>query len=653
MQIGKGQVSAGQPAAGGVGAGGVGAGHDDAAQAGAPATIVGQLVDAWGSWNPTMTPDAERVAFISDRSGIPQVWVHEVVTSGEIPVARRVVFCDDPVISVTWSADGAWLACAVATDGGVRSQVWVVRPDGTDARRIAGDRDHHAELGPWTRSGHRVVVTIPSGEVGEPTRTFLVEPVTGHAEPLAVGELIHVLDLSVGEALVVIRDGRRGHEFCVVVDRLSDEDHPLLPHDETGRRATGSTSVALLRPSPGPDQRLVAYLATEVDAPRHRLVALPLAAGGWRGEAQVLAERADAELEALDADDAGRLLLLVWNRAGYSEIELFDTTTGIRTTVEGMPGLVASSPVLSRDGSTVILSVEGPQRPRELWRLDTATHEWTPVTHVPVLPDVPLAVPTLETYEGLDRLPLTGWLYRVPGAGPPGAAAPGPAMLSLHGGPESQERPTFNPQYQAMVAAGIAVFAPNVRGSSGFGREFSHLDDVHGRQGAFDDVLASANHLITLGVADPERIAVTGRSYGGYLTLASLAFSPTVFAAGIDICGMSHLLTFYRDTEPWIAAAAVTKYGHPEHDQKLLRRISPLANAASIRVPLLVAHGALDTNVPVNEAHQIVAALRELGRDVSYLELAGEGHEYRRADSKRLLANTMVRFLAENLKARR
>ncbi|MCU1479260.1 MAG: peptidase [Subtercola sp.] len=616
------------------------------------------LVDAWGSWGPTMTPDARRMAFLSDRSGVPQVWVQDVAAAGtsvtgSLPEPSPITLSADPVIAVTWSADSAWLACAVATDGGVRSQVWVVRPDGTDARCIAGGPEQHAELGPWTRSGHRVVVTIPSTEVGEPTATFLVDPATGAFEPLAVGELIHVLDLSVGEELVVIRDGRRGQEFCVVVDRVNDKDHPLLPHGSALTGATGSTDVALLRPAPvgtdalaelGASAPLVAYLATEVGAQRNRLVALPLGPNGWRGVPQVLAERDDAELEALDADDAGRLLLMVWNRAGTSEIELYDTTTGVRIGVPELPGLVASSPVLSRDGGTVILSVEGPERPRELWRLDTATHEWTRVTQVPELPPVALVAPTLERYEGRDGLALTGWLYRVPGA-----TEAGPAMLSLHGGPESQERPTFNPQYQGMLAAGIAVFAPNVRGSSGFGRTFSRLDDVHGRQGSFDDVIASGRHLEALGVADPARVAVTGRSYGGYLTLASLAFSPGVFAAGVDICGMSHLLTFYRDTEPWIAAAAVTKYGHPEHDQKLLRQISPLPHAAAITVPLLVVHGELDTNVPINEAHQIVAALRELSRPVEYLELAGEGHEYRRADSRRLLAATMVRFLSRAL----
>jgi dipeptidyl aminopeptidase/acylaminoacyl peptidase len=253
-------------------------------------------------------------------------------------------------------------------------------------------------------------------------------------------------------------------------------------------------------------------------------------------------------------------------------------------------------------------------------------------------------VPTLERFAGRDGLPLTGWLYRAPN--PTGAAA-----LALHGGPEAQERPTFDPQHQALAAAGITVFAPNIRGSSGFGRDFVHADDLRGRYAAFSDVLASADHLVTHGLAEPDRIAVTGRSYGGYLTLASLAFSPGVFAAGVDICGMSDLVTFYRDTEPWIAAAAVTKYGHPERDRALLEDISPLRSATTIDVPLLVVHGEHDTNVPVGEAQQMVRALQDLDRPVEYLELKGEGHQYRRADSRRILATVVTRFLAAHLPA--
>jgi fermentation-respiration switch protein FrsA (DUF1100 family) len=524
--------------------------------------------------------------------------------------------------------------------------VWVVRPDGSDARRIAGSRELHAQLGPWTRSGHRVVVTIPSASPGEPGQSLLADPATGEFTSLATGDLITVLDLSVEERLIVLRDGRRGHQFCVVVDRLADQEHLLLPPS-----AVGATEVALLRPAPeGDSSPLFVYLVTEAMSLRHELVAMPIGPNNWRGEARVLAARADADLEGLDADDAGRLLLLVWNVVGVSEIELFDTVTGHSTLVPGIPGLVVSDPILSRDGSTVVMGIEGPERPREIWSLDTAKLAWTRVSEVPALPERTLVRPTLEAYESADGMPLTGWLYRATDMADEATNdTGGRAMLSLHGGPEAQERPTFSPEHQAMVAAGITVFAPNVRGSSGFGRAFVHADDVEKRYGAFADVIASARHLVTLGAAARESIAVTGRSYGGYLTLASLAFHPGVFAAGVDICGMSDLHTFYRDTEPWIASAAITKYGHPRKDRTLLRALSPLRSVDSITAPLLVVHGEHDTNVPIGEAHQIVAALRKRRRTVDYLELAGEGHDYRRASSRILLISTMVEFLSRHL----
>jgi dipeptidyl aminopeptidase/acylaminoacyl peptidase len=221
--------------------------------------------------------------------------------------------------------------------------------------------------------------------------------------------------------------------------------------------------------------------------------------------------------------------------------------------------------------------------------------------------------------------------------------------VSIHGGPESQERPVFHPQSQLLAAAGIVVFAPNIRGSSGFGRAFVHADDRFGRLDAIADVAASAEWLVAEGLADPDRIAVSGRSYGGYVTLMALILYPSLFAAGVDTCGMSDLTTFFRDTEPWIATAAVTKYGDPVQDATLLANLSPLHHVDRIRVPVLVVHGELDTNVPVNEAHQVVAALQQLSREVEYLELLGEGHEYRRISSRRLLLVTVTRFLTRTL----
>jgi dipeptidyl aminopeptidase/acylaminoacyl peptidase len=614
-----------------------------------------RLVAAWGSWGPTMTRNARRVAFVSDRHGSPEVFVQDVVVDGAPSEPVRIRLSDDPVIRVTWSSDGEWLAVAIATDGGVKQQVWVVRPDGSDAAQIAGSRYQHAELGPWSRSGHRVVITLPSTEPEQPARSYLVDPFSGDRDDLAVGELIHILDLSVEERLVVLRDGQRGHEFVVVVDRLTDESQALLtdPPD-------GSAEIAFLRPSPASETSpLVAYVATEAGLPRRQLVAQPVGPHGWRGQPRRIIERADAELEYLDADDAGRTLLLVWNVDGRSELDLINTHDASRTPVPDLPGYVVTDPVLSRDGRSVILAVEGPTRPRELWRLDTNALTWSRVTDVPELPDVPLVEPTLERFAARDGLELTGWLYRAveptasstggdpdAGAVPPGRAA----MLHLHGGPESQERPTFSPQHQALAAAGVTVFAPNIRGSSGYGRDFVHADDLALRWNALADVVDCARFLVSNGYADRSRVAVEGRSYGGYATLASLAFTPDVFAAGVAVCGMSDFATFYRDTEPWIASAAATKYGHPEDDAALLDSLSPMRAIDDVTAPLLVVHGELDTNVPIGEAHQVVAALRGRSHDVEYLELAGEGHEYRRASSRAELVGRMVRFLASRLR---
>ena len=579
------------------------------------------------------------MAFVSDRRGVPELWVQDVPpgAGAPSPPARVLPVGEDPICSVTWSADGAWLACTAATGGGVRTQVWAVRPDGSGAVHLAGGADQHATLGPWTRSGHRLVITTVGGVAGDSQHCDLVDPATGRHTPLARGPLVDVLDLSADERFALLRDGLRGGRFCVILDRTRDVDHPLLPYPETG-----STEAGVLRPAPGGAPGLVAYLVSDAGLPCPKLVAVPVGSDGHRGEGGVLASQPDGELEIVDADDAGRLLVLGWNVAGQTVIELRDAETGERQPVVDLPASVVSGLAMARDGRSVILCVEEPAAPRRLWRLDTEDLSLRALSDPPPLPDVKVVVPGLRRFEADDGLPLSGWLYRAPGG-----SGPGPVLVSLHGGPEAQERPVFNPQHQALVRAGISVFAPNVRGSSGFGRAFAHADDRYGRYDAIADVGASVAYLIAAGIADPSRVAVGGRSSGGYLTLSAMVRYPKLFAAGVDICGMSDLTTFLRDTEPWIAAASVSKYGDPVHDRVLLSELSPLGHAAHIAAPVLVVHGEHDTNVSLSESTQLVAALRAADNHVEYLELKGEGHEYRRASSQLELLRTVVGFLVD------
>ena len=223
-------------------------------------------------------------------------------------------------------------------------------------------------------------------------------------------------------------------------------------------------------------------------------------------------------------------------------------------------------------------------------------------------------------------------------------------MLSLHGGPEAQERPTFSPQHQAMVAAGITVFAPNIRGSSGFGRAFVHVDDVHGRRDAFDDVLACRDFLVELGIADPDRIAVTGRSYGGYLTLATLAFSPGRVRrrrGHLRHVGPAHLLPRHRAVD---RGRGVQQVRPPRGGLRAAR--GHLAAAAVRRTSTCRCWSCTASWTPTSRSAR---PSRSSPRCVSWAgrwstcELDGEGHEYRRAESRLRLITRIVDFLTEHL----
>jgi len=222
-------------------------------------------------------------------------------------------------------------------------------------------------------------------------------------------------------------------------------------------------------------------------------------------------------------------------------------------------------------------------------------------------------------------------------------------VLWFHGGPEAQERPGHGPLFQSLADRGIAVFAPNVRGSSGFGRSFVNADNGALRYAAIADVKSCVDFLVSNAVAQPARIGVMGRSYGGYLTLAALTTYPELFAVGIDVCGMSDFDTFYQHTEPWIASAAVSKYGDPVADAELLHDLSPLTRIDRLRAPLMVVHGQNDSNVPVIEAEQVVAALAERGVEHRYLLFPDEGHQLLHRSSRAEYLREAVDWLTTHL----
>jgi dipeptidyl aminopeptidase/acylaminoacyl peptidase len=562
------------------------------------------------------------VAYCTDRDGAPQVWLHD----RQRGTHERLANAPQSVQKVEWSLCGEWLALLVAPQGSPRTQVWVIRTDGTDLRELGGSPEGATYLGPWTHEPGVLAVTEAAPDDGA-LASRLEHAVTRHTQLIATGGLPLILDLDRHNRMALIRRGPRAARSVWSIDLTTGKERELLSN-----AGLGSTDLGRLCP----DVR-VAYVRSNAGREMHALFEVPLDPGS---PARVLAERTDADLEHIALTAEGRLALLAWNVAGRSECELLDLKTETRAALP-LPEPVADDCSFSRDGRYIAMTLEGPTHPRAVWIFDREQSLWQRITRQ--APDwvAPSIQPTLERLRTDDGLELTGWLYR-----PVGVTGPGPTVIHLHGGPEAQERATFNPLFQALAAQQIAVFAPNVRGSSGFGHTFVNADNLEKRWGAIADVATCAHYLFDRGIAERGRLAVAGRSYGGYLTLASLVFHPDLFAAGVDVCGMADFHTFYAHTEPWIAVAAYSKYGHPERDAELLRSLSPIHRFDALRAPLLVVHGENDSNVPLEEAEQAVTAARVRGVPVEFLLFREEGHDLLRVRNKQAFVERTVEWLS-------
>ena len=250
----------------------------------------------------------------------------------------------------------------------------------------------------------------------------------------------------------------------------------------------------------------------------------------------------------------------------------------------------------------------------------------------------------LLRYTAHDGLPLTGWLYV-----PHDIDAPFPTVFSFHGGPEGQEQPRFRYDYQALLSRGIAVFAPNVRGSSGFGKRFVNLDNGALRFDAIRDISSTVQHLIDSGMAEAGKLGIMGGSYGGYMTMAGLTEFPELFAAGVNLYGVVNFRTFFERTEPWMASISKVEYGDPDTEGDLLDALSPIHKLERVVAPTLVLHGANDTNVPVYEAEQVVEELRKRHVPVEYILFPDEGHGFRNEQNRITSVSAIVDWFVKYL----
>ena len=573
------------------------------------------------------------VAFITNISGSPQVWI--VAAAGGWP--QQVTALEDPVTGLDWSPNGTWLAIEVAPGGGLNSQIHLVRPDGTDLRRLTDGGKENNRLGQWTPDSKSVVM-VSNRKNPASMDLFAIDAASGAVRLVAESPgLSSVVDVSDDSRYAVVgRLRSRGDNdlYRVALDG-SGEVH-LTRHQPPATFGSAhfgkSVDVVYLAGNPDRDRSVFGRVRIENG------VARPF---------EVLLAREDAELDGFEVNSTKTTAMLNWNAAGRSEVTGVDLQEMKQYAGPRIPADIAGGTTFAPDSKSVAMTISGSRAPADIWIFDMGTAALRQLTFSPH-PGVKLATlvrPELVKYTADDGIELTGWLYRNQNQKPPY-----PTVFSFHGGPEGQERPSFNSTYQALVANGMAVFAPNVRGSSGFGKRFVNLDNGPLRPGSVRDIKASTDHLVRAGMADPKRLGIIGGSYGGYMVMAAVTEYPDLFAAGVNMFGIVNFETFFKHSEPWMGAISTIEYGDPKTQADMLRSISPIHKLDRIRTPLMVMHGANDTNVPVIEAEQIVDSMKKRNVPVEYVLFADEGHGWRKTPNRIRSTVAIVRFFRENLK---
>jgi dipeptidyl aminopeptidase/acylaminoacyl peptidase len=517
---------------------------------------------------------------------------------------------------------------------------------------------------------------------GEQYQLYRLDRRTGRAELLTDGKSRH-------EGLVVSRDGRRvayggtgrngkdtdvyvaeaarprearrvvegegaffpvefspdGGRLLVVQFRSISDADLLLVDVATGARRTLLPGKGSVRDAAfAPDGRAV-YAATDRGSDVNALVRVELAAE--RAEPRAVAAAVATDVEHVAVAPDGRVAFAS-NADGYTRLHLLDPRAG-RVSELPLPRGVADAirfPVGRSDRLAVALTQAGAPLDVATVELKTGRLERWTRSEVGGLDPATFVEPELVSYPSTGGLKVPAFLFRKPGEGKR------PVVVLWHGGPEAQFRPTFSPFVQFLAAElGLAVLAPNVRGSDGYGKRYLSLDDGVRREEALADIGATLDFVASRPDLDAARLAVYGGSYGGYMVLASLVFYGERIRAGVDVVGISSIPTFLRSTAEYRRDLRRPEYGDERNPEVLAvqERISPLHHVAKLAAPLFVIQGRNDPRVPQSEAEQIVRAVREKGKEVWYLLALDEGHGFQKKENRDTMTAAIALFLQRQL----